>query len=254
MRFFCQFATIGVMVALSSIANAEVKIPPAIEYLQQQGVEIVDTFESEAGLTGYAATINGRAVSIYLTPDKKYAMIGNLIDANGKDLGAEAIKQLITDPLADKAWLQLVSSNWVADGKDTAKRVIYTFSDPNCPYCHKLRNAAADEINAGNVQLRHIMVGVISQDSPSQAANIVGATNPEAALKLHHESLGKGGIKQEQKAIEQGTVAVSENTQLMQDLGYSGTPVSFYKDENGEIIIVQGLPRTDAMKKMLNKS
>jgi thiol:disulfide interchange protein DsbG len=253
MKFFRQFAIMGLIAALSSVAIAEVKKPEVITYLEQQGIEIVNSFESEAGLTGYAAIINGRAVSIYLTPDKKYAMIGNLIDANGNDLGIAALKQFVISPSADKAWLQLDNANWVADGSNTAKRVIYTFTDPNCPYCHKLRKAAEAEIAAGNVQLRHIMVGVISQKSPSQAANILGANDPEAALKLHHTNLAKGGIEQKPLAIKKGAGPVSENTQLMQALGYSGTPVSFYKDENGELVVLQGLPRADAMKKMLNK-
>ncbi|CAM3912124.1 thiol:disulfide interchange protein DsbG [Rheinheimera salexigens] len=253
MKFSRHIAIIGLSAALSSFAYAEQKTPEVITFLQQQGVEVVDTFKTDAGVTGYAVTINGRALSVYLTPDNKHAMIGNLIDAQGNDLGAEAIQRLITGPANDKAWQRLADSNWVADGKDTAPRIIYTFTDPNCPYCHKLREAAAAEIAAGTVQLRHIMVGIIRQDSPSQAANILGAANPAQTLLQHHTMLGKGGIKQDQKAIKNGNAAVNANTQMLQELGYSATPTSFYKDENGEVVSVQGLPRPEALNKMLGK-
>ncbi|KKO47897.1 hypothetical protein VT06_14530 [Arsukibacterium sp. MJ3] len=253
MKFSRHIAIIGLTAALCSFAYAQEKTPEVITFLEQQGVEVVDTFKTKAGLTGYAVTINGRAVSVYLTPDKKHAMIGNLIDAQGNDLGAEAIQRLITGPANDKAWQRLSDSNWVADGKASAPRIIYTFTDPNCPYCHKLRAAAAAEIAAGTVQLRHIMVGIIRQDSPSQAANILGAADPVQALLQHHKMLGDGGIEQDQKAIKNGNAGVNANTQLLQELGYSATPSSFYKDENGEVVSTQGLPRPEALNKMLGK-
>lgn len=253
MTFSRYIALIGFTASLSQAAFAADKTPEVIEFLQQQGLEVVDTFKTEAGLTGYAVTVNGRALSVYLTPDNNYALIGNLIDAKGNDLGAAAIERLISGPANDKAWQLLETSNWVADGKDSAPRIIYTFTDPNCPFCHKFREAAAAEIAAGTVQLRHIMVGIIRQDSPSQAANILGASDPVKTLLQHHKMLGKGGIKQDQTAIKNGHAAVNNNTQLLRQLGYSATPTSFYKDENGQVISVQGLPRPDALNKMLGK-
>jgi thiol:disulfide interchange protein DsbG len=91
-KVFWQFATISIIIVSSSIAKADQKTPVAIHFLEQQGVDI---FESIAALTGYAATINGGAISTYLTADKKYAMIGNLIDASDEDLGAKAMKKML---------------------------------------------------------------------------------------------------------------------------------------------------------------
>jgi thiol:disulfide interchange protein DsbG len=253
MKFSRYIALIGFIVALSNLAYAEEKTPEVISFLQQQGVEVVDTFTTDAGLTGYAVTVNGRALSVYLTADKKHVVIGNLINAQGQDLGAEAIQRIITGPANEKAWQRLEQANWLADGKDTAPRIIYTFTDPNCPYCHQLREAAAADIAAGKVQLRHILVGIIRQDSPSQAANILGAADPVQALLQHHTMLGKGGIKQDQKAIKKGTETVNSHNRLLRELGYSATPTSFYKDENGQVVSLQGLPRIEALNKMLGK-
>ncbi|MGI5310417.1 thiol:disulfide interchange protein DsbG [Rheinheimera sp. WS51] len=253
MKISCYLTLLGLTAVLSNFAYAEEKTPEVIEFIQKQGLEIVDTFETEAGLTGYATQVNGRAITVYLTPDKKYALIGNLINAQGKDLGADAVQRLISGPANEKIWPLLASSNWVADGKDTAPRVIYTFTDPNCPYCHKFRAAVADDIEAGKVQLRHIMVGIIRQDSPSKAANILGSSDPVKTLLQHHTMLDKGGIKQDQQAIKNGFPAVNINTALLRDLGYSATPTNFYKDENGQVVIVQGMPRAEALKKMLGK-
>ena len=45
-------------------------------------------------------------------------------------------------PAGDTVQSQLEASNWVPDGKADAPRVIYTFTDPNCKYCHKFWEAA----------------------------------------------------------------------------------------------------------------
>jgi thiol:disulfide interchange protein DsbG len=241
----------GLTLVLGNFTYAQEKTPEVISFFKSQGVEVVDTFKTDAGVMGYAVTVNGRALSIYLTPDNKHAMIGSLINAQGVDVGADAIQRLITGPANDKAWQRLEDANWVTDGKDTAPHIIYTFTDPNCPYCHKLREAAAAEIASGRVQLRHVLVGLIRQDSPSQAANILGAENPVQALSSHHFMLGKGGIKQNQQAIKRGNAGVSVNTLLLHELGYSATPTSFYKNENGQVVSLQGLPRAEALQQML---
>lgn len=73
----------------SYFALAEQQEPEVISYIKQQGVTIIDRFETPAGLTGYAASVEGQPLSIYLTEDKKYAVIGNLINAEGEDLGSK---------------------------------------------------------------------------------------------------------------------------------------------------------------------
>ena len=60
--------------------------PAAIETLQSKGVRIIDTFDAPAGLKGYAARFNGQGMTLYLTEDGQHVLVGNLLDARGKNL------------------------------------------------------------------------------------------------------------------------------------------------------------------------
>ena len=90
-------------------------------------------------------------------------------------------------------WQTLEDSHWVQDGADDAERIIYTFTDPNCPYCDQFREQAAPWIDAGRVQLRHIMVGIIKRSSTPKAATILGSDNPEAKLAENRKAYDSGG-------------------------------------------------------------
>ena len=223
--------------------------PAVIKYIQQQGITIVDSFATDAGVTGYAATVQGRALSIYLTADKQHALIGNLINAKGEDIGAAALQRLVTAPQNNKAWQQLEQANWLADGNAGAKHIIYTFTDPNCPFCHRLRQAAAPYIDKGQVQLRHIMVGILRQDSLSKAANIVGAKAPSVALQQHI----KGMHNVDNDAVSKGEAIILKNNSLMQQLGLAATPSSFYRDANGDVQMIQGMPSASVLSAMFGE-
>ncbi|SEH79905.1 thiol:disulfide interchange protein DsbG [Rheinheimera pacifica] len=224
--------------------------PAVIKYIKQQGVTIAGTFETEAGVKGYAAKVQGRELSIYLTPDNQHALIGSLINAKGEDLGTAALQRLISAPQNNLAWQQLEQADWVADGKADAPRIIYTFTDPNCPFCHRLRQAAAPFIDKGQVQLRHVMVGILRQDSLAKAANILGAKDPAMALQQHIQRYEQGGSKIDNAAVAKGEAVILKNNVLMQQLGVAATPTSFYRDVNGDIQMIQGMPSATILAAM----
>ena len=234
----------------SYFALAEQQEPEVISYIKQQGVTIIDSFETPAGLTGYAASVEGQPLSIYLTEDKKYAVIGNLINAQGDDLGQEALYELVSAPQNEKIWQQLDTANWVLDGDKDAKRIIYTFTDPYCPYCQKLREIADPYIAKGEVQLRHIMVGILQEDSIKKAAAILGADSPEQALQQHIQHVDRTSVDLNEEALTNGTLLVEENNQLMEQLGFMATPTSIYKDEKGHVRLIEGMPMRDDVSKL----
>ncbi|WP_417550005.1 thiol:disulfide interchange protein DsbG [Methylophaga sp.] len=234
----------------SYFALAEQQEPEVISYIKQQGVTIVDSFETPAGLTGYAASVEGQPLSIYLTEDKKYAVIGNLINAQGDDLGQEALYELVSAPQNEKIWQKLESAKWVLDGDKDAKQIIYTFTDPYCPYCQKLREIADPYIAKGEVQLRHIMVGILQEDSIQKAAAILGADSPEQALQQHIQHADNNSTDLNDEALINGTLLVEENNQLMEQLGFMATPTSIYKDEKGHVRLIEGMPMRDDVSKL----
>lgn len=237
----------------SYFALAEPKEPEVISYIKQQGVTIIDSFETPAGLTGYAASVEGQPLSIYLTEDKKYAVIGNLINAEGEDLGEQAMYELISAPQNEKVWQKLEQARWIQDGQETAQKIIYTFTDPYCPYCQRLREMADPYIVKGEVQLRHIIVGILQEDSIKKAAAILGADSPEQALQQHIQHADETPVDLNEAARNKGALLVEENNQLMEQLGFMATPTSVYKDEKGHVRLIEGMPMRDDIDKLFEQ-
>ena len=92
-----------------------------------------------------------------------------LYDADGKDLSVEPLQKLVYAPMAKEVWAKMEKSSWIQDGDTNAPRTVYLFSDPNCPYCNMFWEQARPWVKAGKVQLRHIMVGIIREDSPGNS-------------------------------------------------------------------------------------
>lgn len=231
--------------------SSDEQYPAPIESIIDQGVEIIDTFEAPNGMIGYAGMMRGQPLAIYLTQDKKHAIVGSFLDADGNNLTVAVMDKLVEGPKNKRAWAELENSAWIADGNDDAPVIIYTFTDTNCPYCHKFREAAEPWIKAGKVQLRHILVAVLRKSSMDEAATILGSDDPEAMLQKHHDQFNQGGVKVDEEAIEKAKVRIQLNTNMMQRLGYGGTPTSLYKDSDGNIKAIQGMPRGETLEQMM---
>ncbi|KOQ20013.1 dihydroneopterin aldolase, partial [Achromobacter xylosoxidans] len=171
------------------------------------------------------------------------AIVGARLDAQGKPLDDARIEALVSKPMGDQAWAQLEKSTWVLDGRKDAPRIIYTFSDANCPYCHKFWEAARPWVDSGKVQLRHVLVGVIRQDSPAKAAAILGAADPSAALIENEHKFDKGGITPAKSVPDNIGKILDDNQALMVSLGFRGTPGIVVRDDSGALKKYNGMPQ-----------
>lgn len=230
---------------------ADTPLPKPIAAAADQGLVIVGTFDAPAGLKGYAATAQGQPLAIYLTKDGQYAIVGTLLDAQGKNLTAEPLERIVSGPQSAKAWKQLQSAAWVRDGSKDATAIVYEFTDPNCPYCHKFWKASRPWVDAGKVQIRHVMVGILKADSASKAATILAAKDPAAAFERAERDYSQGGIRVASDIPESAREKVAANSQLMQSLGYFATPTILYKKANGEVSVKQGLPQDKDIESIL---
>jgi len=227
------------------------ELPAAIKKIEAKGAKIVGTFDAPNGLRGYAAQYQSRGMTLYLTPDGQHVLLGNLYDADGKDLSLDPLKKLVYDPMSKEIWAKMQASSWIADGSKDAPRTVYLFSDPNCPYCNMFWEQARPWVNAGKVQLRHIMVGIIREDSPGKSAALLAAKEPEKAL-ADHEKAGKGSPLKPLKEIPPAIQAkLDANQQLMDELELSATPAIFYLDDQGDLQQQQGAPSPDKLVKIL---
>ncbi len=225
--------------------------PPILDTIEQQGLRIVGEMQVPGGLRAFAAKAGAQPVALYLTPDNQHVIVGTLVDAYGQDMAAEQLKTLLEAPIAAEGWQKLEQSAWVRDGREDAPRVVYTFTDPNCPYCNKFWHAARPWVEAGKVQLRHVMVGVIRQDSPGKAAAILEAKSPEEALTRNETAQGEDRISPLQSIGSETLAKLESNASLMTELGFGGTPAIIYRNDDGTIATVSGLPQGGALDAVL---
>jgi len=219
--------------------------------LEAQGVEVIGTFAAPGGLTGYAGMVEQHPLAIYLTADGKQAIIGTMIDAKGTNLSEAPLDKLVRKPMTVKIWKQLEKSTWIADGSNNAPRVVYTFTDPNCPYCNKFWNDARPWVTGGKVQLRHVIVAILTPTSAGKAAALLSARDPQAALTRHEQQHASGGVKPLDRISATVRAQLDANQNLMQQLGSSATPTIFYKDASGNLQKIEGAPSAEMLSKIL---
>ena len=161
-------------------------------------------------------------------------------------------------PTSDRIWGRLAQATWLTDGQAKAPRTVYVFTDPNCPYCNKFWSDARPWVDSGKVQLRHVIVGILTPTSPGKAAALLADKNPAQALDAYERGhvaetlkamasgrlrpLGDAGL-QPLAAIPRAVQAqIDGNEKLMADLGLRATPAVVWKDESGAVQMLMGVP------------
>ncbi|AJP60026.2 thiol:disulfide interchange protein DsbG [Pandoraea vervacti] len=236
---------------LASSTAQSTPTPPIVQALAREGVSALQPFDTGVkDLPAYAGLAGQQPIAVYLLPDGN-GIVGTRIGADGKPLDVERVTKRIEKPLSDAMWSKLAASSWIQDGKKDAPRVVYTFSDPNCPYCHRFWEAARPWVDAGKVQLRHVLVAVIKADSVTKAAAIFGAQNPSAALAQNEQKFGQGGIKPVRNVTKAIAEKLQTNQQLMAEFGFRGTPGVVYRNDKGVVERANGMPPADALTTIL---
>jgi thiol:disulfide interchange protein DsbG len=242
------FSTIALLLAPLALAQT---LPPAIQAVEARGAKIVGSFDAPGGLKGYAARYNGEGMALYLTPDGDHVLIGSLLDASGEDMTRAPLEKLVYEPLGKEMWQQLESSTWIQDGAADAPRIVYMFSDPNCPFCNMFWKQARPWVEAGEVQLRHVMVGMLRPDSAGKAAALLVAKDPQESLNAH-EAAGKvSKLEPIERISPKVTEQLEANLTLMGEMGASATPAIYYLDDEGRLQQQQGAPRPDSLSKIM---
>lgn len=249
-RSFRALVMVSLVMALAGPAYGE-KEPGPIEHLKGQGFEITDRFQAPGGLTGYVGRLDGKPLAAYLTPDGEHMVVGPMLDSNGRNLTRPRLEQSASPDLDEDTWSRLEDADWFADGTEDADTVIYTFTDPNCPYCRRFREAAAPWVDAGRVQIRHLMVGILKDDSPEKAATILASDDPAAALLRNQQRFDEGGIAVDEERVAAARERIEQNNRLMRELGLRATPVIYYRGDDGNLARKQGMPRSSQLPAIL---
>lgn len=238
--------------AASAAASAATRTPNADAHpadaaevqraLGKTGLEITGTLEAPAGYNGFLARYQGRELPIYALPDGQHIVVGSLFDLSGQDLTRPQMEKLASSSFTEAQWKQLESAHWLVEGNPKAKRIVYVFVDTRCPFCHHLWQASQPFLKKGNVQIRDILVGVIAPESLPEGAGILASKDPTAAWNRNEENFGKNPEPSHDVPAD-AVAKIRSNTQLMQQLGFMGTPSIIWKDDAGKIHTLQGMPR-----------
>ncbi len=244
---------VGALLLASSTVLAK-PTPPPLKLITQEGGEVISNFPAPDGMTGYIVDFNGRTLTVYLTPSKQYMFAGVMLDDEGVDQAQKALNEYLAGPKSEKDWQALESSNWVLDGSPDAERIVYTFTDPNCPYCKQFFKAARPWVEAGDVQLRHILVGILKADSLAKAAAILGADRPSEWLHLHETEAKTFNLVPNHTPTAKVNEMLENNHAVMHQLGVSATPTTFYKNHENIVVGQPGLPPRTLMEEIMGSA
>lgn len=220
---------------------------PALKALEDQGLIVMQEFKVGGGLRAFAAVAGDRPAAI----NNGNAIVNTRLNAKGEPIDEAALNNLAAKPLSDKEWAQLQSATSVRDGQANAPRIVYAFADANCPYCHRFWEAARPWVDAGKVQIRHIMVGIIREDSPAKAAAILGAANPSAALLENERKYSQGGITPAKSVPANVRKTLDDNLMLMLSMGFRGTPGIVVRGPDGVLKKYNGMPQGPQLAEVL---
>lgn len=182
-----------------------------------------------------------------------------LLAASALGFSAAASAQGPDAETSREVWAQLGESRWIADGRDDAPRKVYVFTDPNCPFCAKFWADARPWVDAGKVQLRHVIVGILTPTSAGRAAALLAAPDPVAALAAHERAhagptqqalaaggrprpLGEAGVKPLFTVSAALKLQLDRNAMLMTAYGLQATPAVVWLDDKGQAQARQGIP------------
>lgn len=226
--------------------------PQSLAALEAQGLSIIQEFEVSGDLRAFAGVAGDQPIAVYVTNDGS-TIVGTRLNASGEPVDAVRLQDLVVKPMSEKTWAQLEDATWVLDGEADAPRVVYTFSDANCPYCNRFWQAARPWVDAGKVQLRHLLVGVIKADSSAKAAAILEAPDPSAALLENERNFAQGGITPAKSISDDMQKILDDNQALMHANGFRGTPGIIVRESDGLIRKFNGMPQPGQLVEVLGE-
>ncbi|MGH8216094.1 MAG: thiol:disulfide interchange protein DsbG [Rhodanobacteraceae bacterium] len=222
--------------------------PAPIRALVDRGITIVGRMPAPPGFKGYIGEFAGQMTPVYLLPDGRHTTVGVLYDEHGKDLTNAAFRAATASVPDPALWKQLGQSAWFAEGASEPERVVYVFTDTECPFCHKLWLTLRPYLHRGGVQVRDVLVAVIAPESLGRGAAVLAARDPSVAWRIHELAFGHTPVKPLASVDPRMRAKFGANKALMARFGAFGTPAIVYRDGKGAIRMVLGLPDEATLK------
>lgn len=233
---------LGLIVCLLCTAAQAGNLPPPVQALVDRGITIVGAMPAPAGFKGYVGEFADQKTPVYLLPDGRHTTVGVLYDEHGKDLTNAAFRAAIAQRPDPALWDYLGDATWVAEGATEPERVVYVFTDTECPYCHRLWLTLQPWLKRGKVQVRDVIVAVIAPESLGRGVAVLTSNDPATAWHTHESAFGHSPVKPLASVDPQMRAKIEANQSLMTRFGAFGTPAIVYRDGSGRIRMELGLP------------
>lgn len=228
------FALGGYMSSLQGDNTPQSSHPRALTSL---GLEVISSFE-EDGVIGHGVLHQGQALVAYEIAGTGNIIIGDMFSQHGTNLSELHKDEFLMSSITSNALPLLEKSNYVIDSDSNNGIVIYTITDPQCPFCLRLWDTMRPYVEKGEIELRHVLVGIQGEVSVTSAAAILEANSPHEMLN-DYLSAKKDGNEFELPQPSEGAIKkVWENNEVMRAVGATGTPASYviYPDGSTEYI------------------
>ncbi len=234
----------ALLAGLPALSRAEA-YPPVLKPYLNNGLKVTKRFAAASGLTGWVVLHQGQHTVLFTTADGKTLISGALIDEQGKNLTASYARRYIPKPDFSQVFSELETSHYITEGTLKApKKIIYIFTDANCPFCHKTWLSLQPYEKAG-LQVRWVMVAVLGPNSMNKAIEVMASKDRLAAFRTDMEHFGSGravaaGMTPQAKPAEADIMR--QQTALMTRFGIQGTPGLVWKNAAGKVMIKFGMP------------
>ena len=220
-------------------------LPAVLKNAQKgTGLQIKKTFPAQSGLQGWLVkqSNESREAVIYTTADGDLLIAGMLMTVQGENLTSKYSEEHIPKPDYSEAFKAFQKdSEYVTLGDKKAKAEVFVLFDPNCGYCKVIHRLLAPSIDAGELKVHYVPVGILGPTSVDKSAALLESSDPAGYI-----AKAVSGTASADKAKNKATEAkVQANNELMRKYGFTGTPAVLYsvKGPKGETVQVSmGLP------------
>lgn len=210
---------------IASTVTAATQAPSSHEQIKQKLAPLlsgmpIDSIEQSIIPGLYEVLVGGTEV-LYVSPDGRYLMVGEMLDLNNQQKNLTELKKT-------KGRLKLVKEidpkTFITFKAQQEKHQIYVFTDVDCGYCRKLQNEEVASLNKQGVTVHYLAFPRAGAGSKTYNTMVSAwcASNPQQAL---------ADVKQG-KAIPEKKCAhpIDKHLQLVHRLRLNGTPAIVLDD------------------------
>lgn len=224
------------------------RTPAGLQAAIQAGFRVEKSFTAISGLKGWVLQgADGQYNVYYTTPDGQALIAGALVSSTGENLTQRYAELHIPKPDLSALYERFENSDWIATGAENPTSVIYAIMDPNCIYCHYL-HVAIKAYEAAGLQVRWIPVGFLRDDSLNKAAQIL--VEGAEALEAQQAAYGTPDMPAGIPVTSELKTRLDANLALMREAAINGTPGILYRDANGEVMKLDGMPMLSDLPKI----